>query len=143
MNLAKKTAAWLLSELQKLLKFNKISLNKCLITPENFAEFIKIIDRGEINSTAGQIVLKEMLATGQDPSQIIAEKSLAQVSDIAEVALVASEVIAANESVVEQIKSGKETALQFLLGQMMAGSKGKINPRVALKVLKDKIFAKK
>jgi len=44
-----------------------------------------------------------------------------------------------NPSAVEEFKNGKENALQFLVGQGMKFSKGKANPEVLQKLLKEKL----
>ena len=48
---------------------------------------------------------------------------------------IAKEVIENNPKAVEDYKKGTENALQFLLGQMMAATKGTINPELASAVI--------
>ena len=106
-----------------------------LITPENFAELVLLIEKGEISSPIAKQVLKEMFAKGGDPSQIIQAKGLAQVSDEASIQKIAQEIIEKNPKAVEDYKKGKETALQFLVGQLMAKTKGTVNPETARTIL--------
>lgn len=110
--------------------------NEIKITPENFAELIYMTFIGEISSSGAQEVLKEMFRTGGDPSQIIESKNLKQVSNAEELEAVIKEVIKNNPQPVEDYKKGKETALQFLVGQVMKTSKGKANPKLIDKILK-------
>jgi len=133
------TANYLLTELRKLLSFSKIKVKDCKISPENFAEFITLIQQKEISSSAAQTVLKEMFETGSDPSDIIEEKSLKQVSNEGELNKIVEEVIKKNPKPVEDLKSGKENALQFLVGKVMAMSKGQANPEVVRDILKKEI----
>jgi len=113
------------------------SENKCKITPENFAEFIALINNGKINSKTAKEVLAEMFQTGKDPSQIIDDKGLWQVSDEGEIEKIIKEVIEKNQSAVDDYKKGKENVLQFLAGTVMAKNKGKANPDLVQKILKD------
>ncbi len=138
--LIKLTANYLLTELQKLLSSNKIKVKDCKISPENFAEFITLIQQKEISSSAAQTVLKEMFATGADPSNIIEEKSLKQVSDQGELDKIVKQVIRENSKPVEDLKSGKENALQFLVGKVMTASKGQANPEVVRDILNKEIL---
>jgi len=108
-----------------------------MITPENFAELIVLTHHGEVSSSAAQAVFLEMAKTGGDPHHIINEKGLAQVSGKDDLKIFAKEVIALNEKAVADFRKGKETALTFLVGQMMAKSKGKANPQVAREVLEN------
>jgi len=101
------------------------------ITAENFAELIYLTFIGEISSSGAQEVLKEMFVSGGDPSRIIESKNLKQVSDGKELELAAERIIKNNPQAVEDYKKGKETALQFLIGQVMRETKGRANPKVA------------
>jgi len=105
-----------------------------LVTPENFAELITLLYQNKINSATAKIVLDEMFRAGKDPSNIIEEKGLAQVSDAGELEKVAREIIVANEKVVADYKAGKQNAMQFLVGQMMAKTHGKANPQIAREI---------
>jgi len=109
------------------------------ITPENFAELIYLTFLGEISSSGAQEVLKEMFMTGGDPSQIIESKNLKQVNDGEELDSAVKNVIKNNPQAIEDYKKGKDTALQFLIGQVMRETKGKANPETASKILKKKI----
>ena len=109
------------------------------IKPENYAELIGIIAEGKINSSAAQIVLEEMYKKGADPSQIIQEKNLGQMEDTGEMEQIIENIIADNESSVNDYKNGKENALKFLMGQVMKETKGKANPQSAMEMLKGKL----
>jgi len=129
------SANYILSDLMGLLRGVSVQGEDFLITPENFAELVLLIEEGKVSSAAAKQVLKEMFATGGDPSQIIEEKGLAQVSDTGSLESIAKEVIAQNPKAVEDYNKGKENALQFLVGKLMAASKGSANPGVAREVL--------
>lgn len=109
------------------------------ITPENFAEFIILANNNTISRAAAQTVLMEMFKTGVDPSHIVGEKNLMQVSGEDELGAIAEKIIANNLKVAEDYKSGKENVLQFLVGQVMKETKGRANPRVIQKILKEKL----
>jgi len=134
--LAKLTSNYILTDLQGLLKGDSVKSDKFLITPENFAEFISMIYTGEISSKIAKTLLKEMFEKGTDPSQIIGEKKLSLISDEAELETIIKKVLNENPKPVEDYKKGKETALQFLIGQIMAKTKGKANPELLSKILK-------
>ena len=129
--LTKLTANYILTELQRLLYVNGTSVSDCKITAENFAEFITLIEEGKISSSGAQTMLEEMFLTGGDPSNILDENGLEQVSDEGEIKKIVEVVIENNSKSVEDYKSGKEAALKFLVGQVMKESKGKANPQMA------------
>jgi len=111
--------------------------SKDKITPENFAEFIILIYKKEISSKIAKIVLREMYETSKDPSDIIEEKGLKQIDNEEELEKIIKEVIEKNKTPVQEYKEGKQTSFQFLIGQIMALSKGKANPQKAQQILKD------
>ena len=134
--LIKLASNYILTDLQALLKETKITGEDFLITPENFAEFVSMIYTGEISSKIAKTLLKEMFATGADPSQIIENKGLRQITNEKELEKIVKEVIEKNSQAVEDFKKGKTAALQFLIGQVMAQTKGKANPEIVNKILK-------
>jgi aspartyl-tRNA(Asn)/glutamyl-tRNA(Gln) amidotransferase subunit B len=135
--LIKLATNYLISDLQGLLAGGKVSDNNFLITPENFADFITLICEGKISSKIAKMVLEEMFKTGADPSHIIEEKGLEQVSDAGELEKIVGDVIKNNPKVVEDYKKGKENAFQYLIGQIMAKTKGKANPQMVNKILNE------
>ena len=110
---------------------------KCKITPENFAEFVGLIYNGKITSKTAKEILKIMFETGADPSNIIEEKGLVQVSDELEIEKAVKKVIEENKNAVEDYKKGKQNVLQFLAGQVMAATRGRAKPEIVQKLLKD------
>ncbi|EKD46492.1 MAG: hypothetical protein ACD_67C00215G0003 [uncultured bacterium] len=130
---------YIISELRKHLMENNHDVRDLKISPENYAELIGIVADGKINSSAAQTVLKEMYHSGGDPSHIIEEKNLAQVSDSGELETAVEAVLQANQKSVEDFKAGKDNALKFLMGQVMKETKGKANPQVIMEILKSKL----
>ena len=137
--LVKLTANYLLTELKRLLNEDKLNMADMGVTAENFAEFIVRIFHQEISSSAAQTLLAEMLRTGQDPAAIIQEKDLAQVSDEAGLIAIITQVIEKNAKAVADYKAGKTEVLKFLVGQVMAASRGKANPATAEKLLQESL----
>jgi aspartyl-tRNA(Asn)/glutamyl-tRNA(Gln) amidotransferase subunit B len=133
--IAKLTANYIISELKKYLN-DKTGVKDLKITPENFGELVSIVAQSKINSSAAQIVLSEMVKTGADPEHIIAEKNLEQIKDESEIEKIVEKVISENPKSVADYKAGKQAVLQFLLGQVMKESKGKVDPRKATELIK-------
>ncbi len=132
-------ANYLITELQKLTKESENEKEIEKITGENFAELIKMVYKKEINSSAAQRILKIMYQKGGDPSQVAEEHNLLQVSDSAQLEDIINKVIQNNPVVVKDYQSGKENALQFLVGQVMKESRGQANPQVAYDMLRTKL----
>ena len=134
--LIKLATNYLITDLRSLLKGASVADEKFLIDPENFAEFITLVYDGKISSKTAKIVLLEMFNTGADPSNVVDEKNLGQITDQDEIDKIIQETIKENPKAVEDYKKGKENSFQFLIGQIMAKSKGKANPEKAKELLK-------
>ncbi|MFH1657536.1 MAG: Asp-tRNA(Asn)/Glu-tRNA(Gln) amidotransferase subunit GatB [bacterium] len=134
LKLSKLCSNYLLTDLQSLLKNSSFNATNLLISPENFAEFIILIYEGKISSKIAKILLEEMFKTGGDPSHIIREKELIQLTDESELEIIAQTIISQNPKPVAEFKEGKESVLQYLIGQMMAHTKGKAAPEIAAKI---------
>ena len=137
LKLSRMAANYLLTELQGYLKNS--SFDKNPITPENFAELVSLVYKNKISNNIAKKVLKEMFQTGNDPSNIIKEKNLTEISDESEIEVIIEEVISLNFKAVEDYKEGKEASFQFLIGQIMANTKGKVNPVIVGRILKEKL----
>jgi len=133
------TANYLLSDFLGFLNEASAEVDDIRISAEDFAEWIGLIHRGVITSRAAKEVLKEMWASGKDPSLVIKEKNLIQIKDIDVIRLIVSKVIAENPKAVEDYKKGKVASLQFLIGQVMRETRGKANPEILKKILKEKL----
>lgn len=132
----KLAANYLITELQKLMIENQTDFNALKITPENFAELIVMIEKGTVSSSGAQKLLGVMFEKGQDPSQLLDDLSLTQVSDEEELEAAARQVIKENPQAVADYKKGKEMSLQFMVGQLMRHTQGRANPQIAAEVLK-------
>lgn len=119
---------WLTSELFKLMNEEKAGMDRMKISAEQFADFLKLVYLNTVNSTAAQVILKEMFKTGADPETVLEEKDLKQLDDTESLEQVIDKIIEANPGPVADYKGGKEVALQFLIGQGMRETKGKANP---------------
>jgi aspartyl-tRNA(Asn)/glutamyl-tRNA(Gln) amidotransferase subunit B len=133
--IAKLTANYILTEIRKYLD-EKTVISDLKLTPENFGELMRIIVEGKINSSAAQVVLSEMIKAGVDPEHIIAEKNLAQLEDEREIENIVKKIVEENPEPASEYKAGKQNALQFLVGQTMKETKGKIHPQKAMNLLK-------
>lgn len=134
--LSKLTANWLLSELFKHLKADNLSIKDLHISAEHFAKLVGLIFENKVNSSAGQTILEIMYQKGGDPEDIVKEQGLEQMDNTEELENVIREIIEKNPAQTEQYRSGKESVLQFFVGQTMAATKGKANPKIVIELLK-------
>ena len=103
---------------------------------ENFVELIEMIRSNEINSRIAKDLLADVVLMGQDPRKIATERGLLQTSSDETLLPIVISLIEANPQVVSEYKNGKESALQFLVGQGMRLSKGSANPKILLELIR-------
>jgi aspartyl-tRNA(Asn)/glutamyl-tRNA(Gln) amidotransferase subunit B len=138
----KLAANYTLTELRKRLTENDHTVADLPFTEENYAEFIGIVADGKINSSAAQTVLGEMYKNTDgdtDPSHIIDRLNLGQVNDSEALEKAVEMVLERNEQSIADYKAGKQNALQYLMGQVMAETKGKANPKIVMELLRKKL----
>jgi len=135
-NLPRTAAAFLTQDFLRLLREKSATVRDVRITSENFAELVLYVAKNKISNIAAKEVLEEMFASGEDPSDIIERKGLWQISDMSELEDMVRRVIDSNKTAVEDIKNGKTSTLQFLVGQVMKDSRGKANPKVVQDMLR-------
>jgi aspartyl-tRNA(Asn)/glutamyl-tRNA(Gln) amidotransferase subunit B len=136
---ARTVCNWVSGELFRLSNEASMSVAQVPVTPQGLGELLDHLQRGVIHANAGKQVLAEMFRTGESAGAIIAVQGLAQVQDTDVIGEMVDRVLRANPDPVAQYLGGKETALGFLIGQVMRASGGKVNPQLARKALKDRL----
>lgn len=136
---AKAVANWLMGEIARHLNAEGLEITETKLTPAHLIELLKLQDEGTISGKIAKTVFEEMFSSGKKPAEIVKEKGLVQISDEGAIAAIVDQVIANNPKPVEDYKNGQEKAIGFLVGQVMKLSKGKANPALANKLLKEKL----
>ncbi|MSR78697.1 MAG: Asp-tRNA(Asn)/Glu-tRNA(Gln) amidotransferase subunit GatB [Candidatus Taylorbacteria bacterium] len=103
---------------------------------EEFSSLIGMITDKKVSSRGAKDVLAIMYREGGSPLLIAEKNGLMQKSDEGELKVIVKTILDANEKVVADYKSGKESALQYLIGQGMKVTKGSANPEVLKGLIK-------
>ena len=136
---AKKVSNWLLSELVAKLNESNIFISDIKIGHKDFANLIKMIDAGDISGKIAKDVFTEMFETGKAPESIVEARGLIQISDKVVLGKILDDVIIVNEKSVKDYREGKQQAFGFLIGQIMAKTKGQANPHLVNEMLKERL----
>ena len=123
-------ANWMLGEMFGLMKTRGETADRLKVRPEALADLVGLVAGGEINQATGRTVLAEMFESGKSAGEIVAAKGLKQVSDAGFIAEIVRQTLEENPDAAESYRSGKETALNWLFGQVMKKAAGKANPQV-------------
>lgn len=130
---------WIMSEFLRLLNQNNMEVKDSKVTPGHLVELLRLIEDGTISGKIAKTVFEEVFKEGKEPKTIVKEKGLVQITDESSIMAFVEQVIRDNPKVVEDYRAGKEKALGYLVGQVMKLSKGKANPEMVNRLLKEKI----
>ncbi|BCU63993.1 aspartyl/glutamyl-tRNA(Asn/Gln) amidotransferase subunit B [Acinetobacter bouvetii DSM 14964 = CIP 107468] len=132
----KVAANWVMGEFSGALNKAGLELADAPVTAEKLGGMIARIVDNTINGKIAKQVFGFMWEEGKTADEIIAEKGLKQETDTGAVEAIIKDVLAANEKMVEEYKSGKEKAFNGLVGQVMKAAKGKANPAQVNELMK-------
>lgn len=135
---AARVAHWLSSVLSSL----DVGEDYRPVDSKRLIELSDMVEKSELSSTAAKDVLLAMASNDLSPRNIAEANNLLQVSDESAIADIVDGVLSdpANNKAVADIKSGNPKAIGFLVGQIMKESKGKANPALAQKLLRERIL---
>ncbi|MFA6430823.1 MAG: Asp-tRNA(Asn)/Glu-tRNA(Gln) amidotransferase subunit GatB [Candidatus Margulisiibacteriota bacterium] len=130
---------WLMGEVTAYLNENKKKISDISLLPTQLSELLTLIDEGTLSNKLAKNTLLEVMKSGKQVKEVVAASGMTQISDQGEIEKLLDEVIKNNPKPVEEFKAGKEATLTFLVGQVMKLSKGRVNPAMANKLLKEKL----
>ncbi|GFP18810.1 aspartyl-tRNA(Asn)/glutamyl-tRNA(Gln) amidotransferase subunit B [Candidatus Hakubella thermalkaliphila] len=130
---------WLMGDFTSLLNATDTAVERSKVTPEHLTEMLKLIDEGVISGKIAKSVFEEMFNTGRMPREVVEEKGLTQIADEEELARLVAEVIAENEKATGDYREGKGSALGFLVGQVMKKTRGRANPELINRLLRERL----
>ncbi len=133
----KEVSNWLMVEAMRLLKDHDQDVEDMVFSPGNLAKLIGLVDRGVVNRTVAKSVFEEIFARDVDPEAYVEEKGLKMVSDEGALRTAIEGILEANPQSVADYRSGKEKAMGFLVGQTMRAMKGKADPAMVNKIVKE------
>ncbi len=132
---------WIQQDILRIAKELKLTLTGFPVGPDELAELIGRVQRGELNTNQGREVLAKMVERGQSAEAIIEADGYKMVSDRGAIAAAVDAALAANPKAIEDLKKGKkpDAVKGFLRGQVMKQTGGKADPKVVLDLLDAKL----
>jgi aspartyl-tRNA(Asn)/glutamyl-tRNA(Gln) amidotransferase subunit B len=135
---AKAAANWVMGEVLADAKDHAEALR---VPAASLAQLIGLVKGGTLSHQAAKRVFGELANRGGDPRTIAEALGVIQVADSNVVAAWVTEVLGAHGAEVGRYKSGETKLMAFFLGQVMKVSKGKADPKLAQRVLEEKLSA--
>ena len=126
----KMVAKWIAGPISAYMTANFVAIDGLKVNKEQLISFFSLVKKGALIDNQLKLVMEEMLQNGWDPEEIVKEKGFdAPAFDEDELKTIIQSVLDANESVVDQYRSGKTSVIGFLVGQTMKQTQGKANPK--------------
>lgn len=135
----KTVSNWLVGDLTAYMKAEGKEIEDLPITPAHLADLLRLVEQGTISGRTAKEILQEMLASGARPEAIVGAKGLSQISDTEALERVVDEVIAEHSGPVADVRAGRTQALTFLVGQVMKKTRGRANPELANRLLRERL----
>jgi aspartyl-tRNA(Asn)/glutamyl-tRNA(Gln) amidotransferase subunit B len=136
---AKTIANWINGDFARLLNTSGTEIQDSRITPAMLTDLLDLIDSGAISGKTAKDVFDTMFNSGRPAGEIVKEAGLGQIESADEVSSAIDKVIQENPKAVEDYRKGKETAIKFLVGQVMRETRGRARPDIVLKALREKL----
>ena len=133
----KEVSNWLMGETMRLVKEQDMDIDDISFLPKHLAALIQMIDQGEINRKVGKQVFEEVFKHDIEPAEYVEKHGLKSMNDEGALRKTIEEIVAANPKSVEDYNAGKKKAIGFLVGQTMRATKGKADPGMVNKILKE------
>tara|TARA_Y100001970_G_scaffold293830_1_gene443626 strand:+ start:10653 stop:12125 length:1473 start_codon:yes stop_codon:yes gene_type:complete len=130
---------WITGDIVSFVKSNKINFLDLNLTPVNLAKMIDLISSGKISGKIAKQILPELIESNKSPLEIIDEKGLGMISDLQTISSLIDQLIIDFPSEVSAFKAGKNKLQGFFVGQLMKRTQGKIDPKLANKLLAEKL----
>lgn len=137
----KAAANWLMGPVRSWLNEQGSGMDGFPVPPSGLAALLRLIDEGKLNySVAAQTIFPEMLDDpGTAPAAIVERLQVGIDGDSGQVADLVEEVVARYPEKVKQYRAGKKGLLGMFMGELMKLSKGKIDPRLANKLMAERL----
>lgn len=132
----KRVSNWLMNDILAMLNESGLSAAELQLTPQYLAEILTLMDSGKVNTPTGKALLAKVQASGQAPTAIVEAEGLGQVSDEGELRALAEEIVAANPDNVASYRAGKQALIGWFVGQVMARTGGKAEPKAVQAILR-------
>ncbi|MFQ5742178.1 MAG: glutamine--tRNA ligase/YqeY domain fusion protein [Acidobacteriota bacterium] len=130
-------ANWLVHELLRELKERRIE--ELPFSGAELGTLVALIDEGTISGKIAKEVFKEMVARGGDPSDIVRDKGLAQLTDAGALEPIVDRLVAEHPDKVAQYRAGRAGLLGFFVGQAMKETRGTANPELVQDLFRRKL----
>lgn len=135
----KAASNWVMVQIKSFINEQNLSLNEFVLSSQQIAEIIQLIDDNKVSHTVAvqQLFPKLLDSPSSTVEQIAHENNLIQESGVSSIQDIIDIVMKEYPDIVERYKAGNEKLLGMLMGQVMKKSHGKVAPKLANQLIKE------
>ena len=130
-------ASWVRGDLLRVLKEAHRKASDSPVPASSLAAMIRLVDDGTISGKIAKTVFEEMVTKGGSPEEIVERLGLVQITDADALREVVTGILEANPGPVAQYRGGKTKTFGFFVGQVMQATRGRANPGLVNRLLKE------
>ena len=131
-------ANWINSIILGHLNKMEKTIEELFLTPEMLKGLIDLVETSKISGKQAKEVLTKSLEEEKDPVKLVSELGMSQITDEAELTKIIKEVIEENPTQLESYKKNPKL-FDYFVGQVMKKTRGKANPALSAKILKQEL----
>lgn len=128
-------AKWIMGDLMKLLNESGTLPEDMKVSGKALGTIIKMLAEQKISRATARKVFEKVFTDNVDPESYVKENNLGVMTDTGAIRSVIEKVVSENTKSVEEYKSGKEKAIQYLIGQSMRALRGQAPAAEVTKIL--------
>ena len=128
---------WMMNDILRLIRETGQSAADLKIRPADLVDIIRLVDDRKVNISTGKALVDQVQSSGKSPAELVREQSLGMLSDADSILTVCKEIVSENPDEAAAFHAGKETILGWFMGQVMRRTRGKADPELAAKILRD------
>jgi len=122
------------SDLFGLIQKLNLKISDLKFSPTDFASLINLVLEKKIQTSQAKNILEEMIENGSSLERVIKKQEIKEISG-KDLKIIIQEILDKNPKTINDFKNGKEQSLQFLIGQVMKETKGRVNPNTIKNLL--------
>lgn len=134
-------ANFLITDFKSLIEDDSEStdyLKNLKVKPEHIAELVKLIEGNKISRITAKDILVKIFESGMLPSEVMNNTNSYKIADEKTLMDAVQSVFDKEKSAVEDAKTNSE-AINFLLGKVMKFTNGRADPKIAMRIINNKL----
>ena len=136
----KTVSNWVTTRVLGYLSKEEKTISELNFTEDKMVELLDFIESGKISTKQAKDIFYKCIEENKTPKKVVKESGMEQITNEEEIRKIVLEVLEENSDVAKDYNPEKGRMLDFFIGQTMKKSRGKANPGVATKVLKEELL---